>query len=55
MKKVDIMEAVEKGVESVLFKQWKHDGYMDGWNSEQVAFVVDGKRYVLEIKEAQNG
>lgn len=53
MKQVDIMEAVDSSLQNILFKQWKHEGYMDGWNSQQVAFVVDGKRYILDIKESK--
>lgn len=53
MKQVDIMEAIDSSIANVLFKQWKHEGYMDGWNSEQVVFVVDGKRYILQLKESK--
>ena len=48
------MEAVQKGIENILYKQWYYDGYIDCFNSTQVAFVVDGKRYVLELKESDN-
>lgn len=51
MENVDIMDAAQLGIESVLYKQWRHNGYIDGFNSAQIAFVVDGKRYVLELKQ----
>jgi hypothetical protein len=53
MEKVDIMDAVQQGIENILFKNWRHKGYIDGFNSTQVAFVVDGKRYVLDLKEVE--
>jgi hypothetical protein len=52
MNEVDIMDAIQHGVENMLFKTWRHQGYIDGFNSSQVAFVVDGKRYVLTLKES---
>jgi len=51
MNAVDIMDAVQQGVENMLFKAWRHSGYIDGFNDEQVMFVVDGKRYVLDLTE----
>jgi len=51
MSDVDIMDAVQLGVESMLFKQWRHEGYIDGFNSSQIRFTVDGKKYILELKE----
>lgn len=53
MNKADIMDAVQQGVENMLFKAWRHSGYIDGFNGEQVMFVVDGKRYVLTISEKE--
>lgn len=51
MNTVDIMDAVQQGVENMLFKAWRHNGYIDGFNSEQVMFIVDGKRYILTLTE----
>lgn len=56
MKNVDIMEAVQLGIENILFKQWRHDGLVGGFNGSEVLFKVDGKEYKLklECKEVQN-
>jgi hypothetical protein len=51
MEKVDIMDAVQQGIENMLYKAWRHKGYIDGFNTDQVRFVVDGKKYMLELKE----
>lgn len=48
-----IIEAVENGIESVLYKQWHHEGYIDGMGSNQIQFVLDGKRYVLRFEESE--
>lgn len=54
MENVDIMDAVQLGIESVLYKQWRHKGYIDGFNSSQVIFVVDSKRYILNLVDNVN-
>jgi hypothetical protein len=51
MDKVDIMDAVQQGVEIMLFKTWRHKGYIDGFTSDSVVFVVDDKKYKLDLKE----
>lgn len=53
MNGADIMDAVQLGVENILFKAWRHTGYIDGFNGEQVMFVVDGKRYLLTLSEKE--
>ena len=54
MQRVDIMDAVQKGIENMIYKQWHHEGYIDGFNTDQVAFIVDGKRYVLKLFDSEN-
>ena len=51
MKTGHIMELIDRTIEEVIFEQWKHEGYLDISTSDKVAFVVDGKRFVIEIKE----
>jgi hypothetical protein len=47
----DIMDGVTQGIENMLFKNWRHEGYIDGMHSTDVIFVVDGKKYILKLEE----
>jgi hypothetical protein len=51
MNQVDIMDAVQQGVENILFKNWRHEGYIDFFTSNKIGFIVDKRKYELEIKE----
>lgn len=51
MQQIDVIEGIGIGIEEVLFGQWKHMGWLDKWDSEQIVFVVDGKRYILKLRE----
>lgn len=51
MTNFDIMDVVQQQIESVIFKDWKHEGYIDGFYSDSVYFVVDGKYYRLSLVE----
>ena len=55
MKEVDIMEMLVNSIEQKLFKEWKHDGLIEGYSSEHINFDVDGKEYVLLIREIGDG
>ena len=55
MKEVDIMEMLVNAIEQKLFKEWKHDGLIEGFSSEHINFDVDGKEYVLLIREICDG
>jgi hypothetical protein len=55
MKEVDIMEMLTNAIEQKLFKEWKHDGLIEGFSSEHINFDVDGKEYVLLIREIGDG
>lgn len=55
MKTVDIMETFVSAIEETIFKDWRHDGFIGGWSSEHANFEIDGKEYVLSIKEVLDG
>jgi hypothetical protein len=54
MNNVDVMDAVQQGVEIILYKNWRHEGHIDGFGSDQIAFVVDGKRYILKLEDVED-
>ena len=53
MKQIDIAETIADGIEKSIFEQWKHEGYIDSWNSNVIKFEVDGKRYILRLWEVE--
>ena len=55
MKEVDIMEMLVNAIEEKLFKEWKHEGVIEGFSSDHINFDVDGKEYVLLIREIHEG
>ena len=55
MKSVDIMESITNHIEDKFFKEWKHEGFIGMFTSEDINFEVDGKEYVLKIHEVKDG
>lgn len=55
MKNCDIMESFVTAIEETIFKQWRHEGFIGGWSSDYVDFVIDGKEYVLKLREVADG
>ena len=55
MKQSDIMEAIATSIEEKIFKEWKHEGFIEGCSSEHINFDVDDKEYVLLIREICDG
>lgn len=51
MTNVDIMDAVQQGIENVIFKAWRHNGCIGFFNSESVRFEVDGQEYILRLSK----
>ena len=51
MTNVDIMDAVQQGIENVIFKAWRHNGCIGSFNSESVRFEVDGQEYILRLSK----
>ena len=55
MKTVDIMEMLTDAIDKKIFGEWKHEGFICGNSSEHINFEIDGKEYVLRIKEVKDG
>lgn len=55
MKNCDIMETFVTAVEETIFKAWRHEGFIGGWSSDYADFVVDGKEYVIKLREVADG
>lgn len=55
MKNVDIMESFVQAIEEQIIKEWRHDGFICGWSSEYINFEIDGKEYVIILKEVNDG
>ena len=55
MKNCDIMETFVSSVENVIFKEWRHEGFIGGWSSDCANFEIDGMEYVLKLHEVRNG
>lgn len=52
MKSVDIIEIISQTIEQKVIKEWKHEGYIDILHSDDVSVVIDGKRFIISIKES---
>ena len=55
MKTCDIMEVFVAAVEDKIFSAWKHEGFIGGWTSDSANFDIDGKEYVLKLREVKDG
>lgn len=55
MKNEHIMEALVNAVEETIFKEWKHEGFAGGWGIDYANFEIDGKEYVLHLREVEEG
>lgn len=53
MKTVDIVEMVSDAIEKKIIGEWKHEGGILSASSEHVDFEIDGKEYVIAIKELE--
>lgn len=53
MKSVDIMECLVGAIEKVIYEEWKHEGFIGGFTSEKINADIDGKEYVICIKEVE--
>ena len=51
MKTVDIVEMIADSIEKKIIDEWKHEGVILATSSEYVDFEIDGKEYVIAIKE----
>lgn len=55
MRECDIMDAVQMAIDNTIFKEWRHEGGLLGWSSGHVNFEIDGKEYVLVLREVKKG
>ena len=55
MRKADIIEALVTAVEETIFKEWRHEGCIEGFGTEYANFDIDGTEYVLNLQEVKNG
>lgn len=53
MKQTDVAEGVTTGIEQILYERWRHEGYIECWNAQQISFTVDGRRYLLQLEEEE--
>lgn len=54
MKICDITEAIVDSLGKKVFDEWKHEGYYDGFTSDEAYIVIDEKRYKITVQEAAN-
>lgn len=55
MKAVDIMEMIGNAIDKTIFRKWKHEGFIGSVTSEYIDVEIDGREYVLTIKEVLDG
>lgn len=55
MKSCDITEALVCAIEERIIKEWRHEGFIGGWNSQSVNFEIDGREYALKLIEVHDG
>jgi hypothetical protein len=51
MKLVDITESIVTTIEEVIFKKWKHEGFINQCNSDLINVEIDGREYKISVKE----
>lgn len=55
MKTDDIIEILVAGIETVIYKAYKHEGFICGTSSKHINFEIDNKEYVLGLYEVKDG
>lgn len=55
MKSCDIMEALVSAIESKIFREWRHEGFIGGWSSDYIDVVIDDKEYAIKLREIKDG
>lgn len=52
----DICDCVAvRGIERVIYSEWKHEGGILGTSSLHINFEVDGKEYIFVLHEVTEG
>ena len=49
MKQIDIVESLAKNVENIIFKEWKHEGYIGVTEREGFYCDIDGVLYRIDV------
>lgn len=55
MKSVDITEMVTNAIDKTIFGEWKHEGFIGGFTSQEINFEIDGREYVFTLHEVKDG
>ena len=50
----NMIDAFIDGIESKIIREWRHDGGVYGCSSGHIDFVIDGKEYILLIREVKD-
>lgn len=53
MESFDLAELIVKAIEQTVIKEWRHEGYIDCFQSDIVNAVIDGKRYSIKLFESE--
>ena len=51
MDMMHITEVMRAAVENKILKEWKHDGHIDIEYGDGFGAVIDGKQYLVTIRE----
>ena len=51
MKTADIIEVIEKAIETKIGKDWKHNVIIQEMTSNYIKFDIDGERYELYLQQ----
>jgi hypothetical protein len=49
------MEALVSAIESKIFREWRHEGFIGGWSSDYIDVVIDDKEYAIKLREIKDG
>ena len=49
------METIVEHITNKIFDEWKHEGFIGGFTSEHINFEVDGREYLIQIAEVNDG
>ena len=50
-----IIEALKSAIENKIIGEWRHEGGVLGISAEHINVEIDGKEYVITLKEVEEG
>ena len=53
MKIVDITDSIATHIETEIFGERKHEGYIDGTQNDNIFVIIDAKTYCIKITERE--